>query len=106
MGGFVQRQTNFEEYPISDETGRVCICIYLVFLLFFGSPCSPVCLQCTTGCVATSPTFKGGQAGSWMWVVGPLSLYLLERLYRLYMSQFRQLKILKVFCLFFCLLFA
>lgn len=31
-----------------------------------------------------------------MWIVGPLGLYILERLYRWYMSQTRRLQILKV----------
>lgn len=71
-GGFVQRQTNYEQCPISEETGR------------------------TDGNCPVLPEFQSGSAASWMFVVGPLSLYLLERLYRLYTSQFRRLKILKI----------
>eukprot|EP00051_Salpingoeca_urceolata_P032663 m.16775 g.16775 ORF g.16775 m.16775 type:complete len:672 (+) comp5330_c0_seq1:154-2169(+) len=48
-------------------------------------------------CLCTGvPAYKAGMAGSWMWLVAPLVLYFLERMYRLIMSYKRRLKILKV----------
>lgn len=40
-------------------------------------------------------TEKGGPA-TWMWIIGPLALYILERLYRFYKSMTRRLQISKV----------
>ena len=42
------------------------------------------------------PIIVDGSATSWKFVLGPMILYLIERLYRLYMSQTRQLKVLTV----------
>lgn len=44
----------------------------------------------------TLPEFQKGGPATWVWVIGPLILYLLERLYRYYMSKARRLSILKV----------
>ena len=44
----------------------------------------------------TTPEFTKGGPATWLWIVGPLVLYLLERLYRYYMSKTRRLTILKV----------
>ena len=42
------------------------------------------------------PVIVKGGVNSWKWIIGPCCLYLLERLYRFYMSFKRPLLILKI----------
>jgi hypothetical protein len=74
----------------SDLGGFFCLTAYPTT---FSDRCCP----CYTDSVGNVDAIivKGGPA-TWTWVIGPLLLYLGERFYRFYMSQTRQLQVLKI----------
>eukprot|EP00730_Choanoeca_flexa_P005753 TRINITY_DN12014_c0_g1_i5.p1 TRINITY_DN12014_c0_g1~~TRINITY_DN12014_c0_g1_i5.p1 ORF type:complete len:616 (+),score=138.37 TRINITY_DN12014_c0_g1_i5:75-1922(+) len=123
--GFIEKQVNTREYPVSDELGpctprnlnvdtinegcqpwsRVeTLYVDAGQALATANKCAfadvaiddnPGAFCCPCQGVTELEVTKGGPA-TWMWVIGPLVLYLLERLYRYYMSKARRLSILKV----------
>lgn len=67
----------------------------IVVLATYGT-CQLLHSPSNTHVQSSLPIYKAGGAGTWMWLVLPLFLYLMERLYRFYMSQARPLRVVKV----------
>jgi len=56
---------------------------------------SPFCCPCYANLIKSDVIIPGGPS-TWMWVIGPLVLYLCERFYRFFMSQTRKLQVLSI----------
>ncbi|EGD77056.1 NADPH oxidase 1 [Salpingoeca rosetta] len=107
--GFVERQVNFDRVPFDEDKGRCqprtglgCAtrdslglnpgqCLNTTNVEGVDDP-SAFCCPCED----ELEELQKGYPATWMWVIGPLVLYVLERIYRYYMCQTRRLSILKV----------
>jgi len=123
--GFIEHQTNYNEYPFSESTGACiqraqdntatqgCVgwgsiktsdlqsngaCLISGVNVGDEPDAGVVCCPCNgaQGAQYGEVLLQKGGPMTWMFIVGPLALYLAERFYRFIMSYTRRLQILKV----------
>lgn len=81
-----------ERFATLNDDGSVAFMGFKVENPRLGDGIMPCC-NCF-GC--TEPVMARGGPKTWQWVIGPLMLYLLERIYRFYMSKTRKMQVERV----------